>query len=89
VRRRPLYNDGESGAIRPCLRIVPDREGTSGPNRRLPPIGDKRPALALDAALAGNETHYGSRTANMVAMQLACTRHGSCRCKGTNSGRVH
>jgi putative intracellular protease/amidase len=57
------------------VRIIPDRVSASWPaNRRLPPIGDRRPATALDDALQGIDARYGTRTAHFVAMQLEYPR---------------
>jgi putative intracellular protease/amidase len=53
------------------IRIFPDQVATSWPAEHLmPPIGDQQPARALDQALGEIETRYGTRTADIVAMQL-------------------
>jgi hypothetical protein len=53
------------------MRIVPDRTAGSWPaERRLPAIGRRRPAEALDQVLAAISERYGHPTAQMVAIQL-------------------
>ncbi len=53
------------------IRMLPDRIAASWPAEHLlPPIGDRSPARALDAALQGITVRYGVRTADFVAMQL-------------------
>ena len=53
------------------LGIVPDRVAASWPaERRLPAIGGRQAARALDEALQGIASRYGGRTAGVVAMQL-------------------
>lgn len=64
---------GTSGAIetRNGMRVLPDQVATSWPAERLlPPIGDRRPAVALNDALRAIADRYGTRTADVVAMQL-------------------
>lgn len=62
------------------LRIVPDQVATTwDARRRLPAIGDRRPAQALDDALQGIEARYGVPTANVVAMQLEYPRAPAAR----------
>jgi len=57
------------------LRIVPDRVANAwAAKQSLPPIGVRRPAEALDQALAGITERYGARTADFVAMQLEYPR---------------
>jgi len=57
------------------IRIFPDEVTTEWPKERLlPAIGDRKPAKALDDALYGIETRYGTRTADVVAMQLEYPR---------------
>jgi hypothetical protein len=57
------------------LRVIPDRVATSWPaETTLPAIGDRQPAKALDHALATIESRYGTRTADLVAMQLEYPR---------------
>jgi hypothetical protein len=58
------------------IRIVPDQVATSWPAERLiPKIGDERPAKALDQTLDAIAARYGTRTADVVAMQLEYPRH--------------
>jgi putative intracellular protease/amidase len=53
------------------VRILPDRITASWPAEgRLPPVGDRQPARALEEALERISARYGSRTAYLVAMQL-------------------
>jgi putative intracellular protease/amidase len=57
------------------MRIVPDQVAASWPAEHLlPAIGDRRPATALDEALQGISTRYGTRTADFVATQLEYPR---------------
>jgi len=57
------------------LAILPDRVATDWPSeRRLPPIGDKPPATALDAALRAIAQRHGTATSQFVAMQLEYRR---------------
>jgi putative intracellular protease/amidase len=57
------------------IRIVPDQVVTSWPaERRLPALGERPPAVALDQALHGIAARYGRRTADLVAMQLEYPR---------------
>jgi putative intracellular protease/amidase len=57
------------------IRIFPDQAVTSWPAaRRLPALGERPPAVALDQALHGIATRYGRRTADLVAMQLEYPR---------------
>ena len=58
------------------MRILPDEVATSWPAaRRLPSVGDRKPAEALDDALQGIAARYGTRTTDFVAMQLEYPRH--------------
>jgi len=58
------------------IRILPDEVATNWPAaRRLPEIDNARPAEALDSALGGIATRYGSRTTDFVAMQLEYPTH--------------
>jgi putative intracellular protease/amidase len=58
------------------IRIVPDQVATSWPAERLiPKIGDQQPAKALDQTLDAIAARYGTRTADVVAMQLEYPRH--------------
>lgn len=53
------------------VRVVPDRSGTAWPEpQRLLNLPDRSPADALDQSLAAIAARYGSRTAEVVAMQL-------------------
>ena len=53
------------------IRILPDEVAASWPAERLlPSVGDRKPAEALDDALQGITTRYGTRTTDFVAMQL-------------------
>ena len=62
------------------IRILPDEVATSWPAaRRLPEIGDTKPADALDNALGGIAARYGTRTTDFVAMQLEYPRHRATR----------
>jgi putative intracellular protease/amidase len=68
---------GETGTVETGngARIIPDRiGGEEVPERKLPPIGDRPPAQALDDALQAIEGRYGSGTADVVAMQLEYPR---------------
>jgi putative intracellular protease/amidase len=79
-RSHALTFAGTPGALvtRNGLRILPQQVATSWPaERRLPPIGDLKPAEALDQALRGIEARYGMRTADFVAMQLEYPRHNA------------
>jgi hypothetical protein len=58
------------------IRILPDEVALSWPAERLlPSVGDRKPAEALDDALQGIATRYGTRTTDFVAMQLEYPRH--------------
>jgi hypothetical protein len=53
------------------IRILPDQVAASWPAEQLlPAIEDRKPAGALDEALHGIAARYGTRTADVVAMQL-------------------
>jgi putative intracellular protease/amidase len=53
------------------LRIYPDEVTASWPvERLLPPVGERRPAEALEETLRAMTARYGSRTTDFVAMQL-------------------
>lgn len=72
-RSRAVTFAGTAGALqtRGGLRILPDQVATSWPaERRIPAVGDRPPAHALDQALHGIAARYGARTADFVAMQL-------------------
>jgi putative intracellular protease/amidase len=58
------------------IRILPDEVAANWPAERLlPSVGDLKPAEALDDALEGIATRYGTRTTDFVAMQLEYPRH--------------
>ena len=81
-RSRALTFSRTDGAqqTRNGIRIVPDRVAAGWPaEQRLSPIGDRQPARALDDALQGIAARYGTRTADMVAMQLEYPRPGASR----------
>lgn len=53
------------------IQIIPDRATADWPAAdRLPAIGNRQPARALDEALDAIQARYGARTAYFVAMQL-------------------
>lgn len=53
------------------LRILPDQvEADKSGYQNLRPIGDRKPAVALDETLQTISDRYGARTADFVAMQL-------------------
>ncbi|HEU4987117.1 MAG TPA: DJ-1/PfpI family protein [Rhizobiaceae bacterium] len=57
------------------LRVLPDKVTDSWPDEReLPQIGDRQPAKALDETLSAISKRYGSRTGDLVAMQLEYPR---------------
>ena len=57
------------------VRILPDRRADGWTGERLPAEAwNRRPAEALDAALAEIAQRYGARTVNVVAMQLEYPR---------------
>ena len=55
------------------VRVLPDRADWPAA-RRLPAIGDRPPAQALDDALRGIAARHGRSTADVVAMQLEYPR---------------
>ncbi len=76
-RSRAVTFAGAPGALetRNGIRIFPDRISTSWPAEQLlPAIGSRLPAEALDQALHAIVTRYGTRTADVVAMQLEYPR---------------
>jgi len=76
--RAVIFAAGE-GALesRNGIRIVPDRVAQDWPGEELvPPVLDRQPAKALDDALTGIGTRYGTGTADFVAMQLEYPRTG-------------
>jgi putative intracellular protease/amidase len=67
-----------SGALqsRNGIRILPDEVVASWPSeRKLPEIGDRKPAEALDDTLRAITARYDARTTDFVAMQLEYPRH--------------
>lgn len=57
------------------IRVIPDRIVADWPAKhQLPTISDLQPARALDEALGGITSRYGTRTAEFVAMQLEYPR---------------
>jgi hypothetical protein len=53
------------------IRILPDRIAQNWPSAtRLPAVGNRLPANALNDALGGITGRYGRRTADFVASQL-------------------
>jgi transcriptional regulator GlxA family with amidase domain len=72
-RSRAITFAASAGAVetRNGLRVVPDQvvKETSAPS--IPLLAtDRKPAAALDNALQTISQRYGSRTADLVAMQL-------------------
>jgi putative intracellular protease/amidase len=58
------------------IRILPDEVATSWPTaRRLPEIGDRKPAETLDETLRAITARYDARTTDFVAMQLEYPRN--------------
>jgi transcriptional regulator GlxA family with amidase domain len=79
-RSRALTFASTAGAVesRNGIRIIPDRSSISWPtDRLLPAVGKRKPAEALDEALAAIEARYGTRTAGIVAMQLEYPQRGA------------
>ncbi|MFH1341207.1 MAG: DJ-1/PfpI family protein [Pseudomonadota bacterium] len=79
-RSRAVTFAGTAGALptRSGMRILPQQVATDWPaERRLPAIGALPPAKALDQTLLAIEARYGTRTADLVAMQLEYPRHGT------------
>jgi putative intracellular protease/amidase len=76
-RSRAVTFASAAGALetRGGIRILPDQVAASWPAERLlPAIGGRQPAKALDDALRGIASRYGTGTANEVAMQLEYPR---------------
>jgi transcriptional regulator GlxA family with amidase domain len=72
-RSRAVTFASTAGAVqsRNGIRILPDEIATSWPAaRRLPEIGDRKPAEALDDTLRAITARYDARTTEFVAMQL-------------------
>ena len=66
-----------AGAVksRNGIRILPDEVTADWPAaRRLPDVGDRKPADTLDDTLQAITTRYGARTTDFVAMQLEYPR---------------
>jgi transcriptional regulator GlxA family with amidase domain len=62
------------------VRILPDRVAASWPAKHLlPALAGRKPAAALEEALAGIAARYGRHTAEFVAMQLEYPRRGAHR----------
>jgi hypothetical protein len=62
------------------IRILPDEVTTTWPVSRLLRVaGDGRPVAALDEALGAIAARHGTRTADVVAMQLEYSRQGTSR----------
>ena len=58
------------------LRIYPDEVTANWPMERLlSPVGERKPAEALDETLRAMTARYGSRTTDFVAMQLEYPRN--------------
>jgi putative intracellular protease/amidase len=58
------------------IRILPDEVAANWPAaRRLPEIGDRKPAEALDETLRAITARYDARTTDFVAMQLEYPRN--------------
>jgi hypothetical protein len=67
---------GEPVATLSGVRVVPDRVTAGWPaDTRLPVIGTRPPAHALDDALAAIAARYGASTSDFVAMQLEYPVH--------------
>lgn len=72
-RSRAVTFASTVGAVqsRNGIRILPDEVATDWPAaRRLPEIGDRKPAEALDDTLRAITARYDARTTDFVAMQL-------------------
>ena len=76
-RSRAVTFAAQPGAVptRSGLRVVPDAVTGSRPGAALlTPLAERRPAQALDGALAAIRRRYGEPTARVVAMQLEYPR---------------
>jgi putative intracellular protease/amidase len=76
-RSRAITLSGSADPVptRSGLLITPDKVEAGWPaGQMLPAVGARRPAQALDAALAAIEMRYGAATAKVVAMQLEYPR---------------
>jgi len=57
------------------VRVIPDRSGAEWPgSRQVSTFPDRRPAQALDQTLEAITARYGTRTTDVVAMQLEYPR---------------
>ncbi|WP_449045743.1 DJ-1/PfpI family protein [Paracoccus versutus] len=56
------------------IRLIPDRQGTDGPEARVPIFADSPPAEALDRTLEAITARYGASTTDIVTMQLEYPR---------------
>jgi transcriptional regulator GlxA family with amidase domain len=77
-RSRALTFAGTPDAVasRNGIRIIPDRAAIRWrADHQLPAVGHRKPAVALDEALAAIDARYGTRTADLVAMQLEYPPH--------------
>ncbi|WP_426534999.1 DJ-1/PfpI family protein [Bradyrhizobium sp. McL0615] len=69
-------NTADALQSRNGIRILPDEVTTNWPAaRRLPEIGDRKPAEALDDTLRAVTARYDARTTDFVAMQLEYPRN--------------
>ena len=70
-RSRALTFSGSAEAVmtQNGARILPDRVATSWPEERLIPLGELPPVQVFDDMLRAIEERYGTRTADVVAMQ--------------------
>ena len=70
-RSRALTFSGSAEAVmtQNGARILPDRVATSWPEERLIPVGELPPVQVFDDMLRAIEERYGTRTADVVAMQ--------------------
>lgn len=76
-RSRALTFAGTGDAIetRNGMRVIPDRIAATWPAERLlPPIGSEPPVHALSRTLPAIADRYGTRTAEVVAMQMEYPR---------------
>jgi hypothetical protein len=65
----------ETREMRHGTRIIPDRIAASWPaEQRLPMMENEPPAIALDQTLQRIAARYGTRTADVVALQLEYQR---------------
>ena len=67
--RAVTFSAADQIETRNGIYVIPDQITADGSDDLLPPI-EERPATALDEALRGISTRYGSPTADFVAMQL-------------------